>query len=72
MDFSGLNETLKSAKAQCLYETRKGRKNYNNSEEIIEGDGELYNMFSCNRIKIWKSYVTCTMDCVAQKFGMVF
>lgn len=68
---NNISETLKLAKAQCLVETRKSRKPYNESEDFIDGDGELYTMFSCDRIKRWKTFVTCTIECIAQKVGMV-
>lgn len=70
-DFSDFNETLKVVKTECVIETKKNRKNYNGSEDTIDGDGELYNMFSCDRIKRWKTFVTCAIECVAQKVGVV-
>lgn len=71
IDVPELNQTLAAAKQQCLMDVRKSRKSVNASDDTIEGDGGLYSMFSCDRMNRWKTVVTCTVDCVAQKVGMV-
>lgn len=68
---SVLNQTLLSAKAECMTEARKSMKKFNASEDTVDGDGGFYNMFSCERTNRWKTMVTCTIDCVAHKIGMV-
>jgi hypothetical protein len=70
-DSVGLNQTLLTAKAQCMTEARKSMKKFNASEDTIDGDGGLYNMFSCERSNRWKTMVTCSLDCVSHKIGMV-
>lgn len=65
-------EMMATAKNQCLTETRKNRqKNNASDDDVIQGDGGLYNMFSCDRINQWKTLVTCTIDCMAKKLGVV-
>lgn len=68
---SVLNQTLQTAIAECKTESKKAMRKAENPEENFEGDGGLYNMFSCDRMKRWKMMVSCTIDCVAQKVGMV-
>jgi hypothetical protein len=69
-----INQTLTAAKEECMIESRKVMRKStagDAGEENFEGDGGLYNMFSCERTKRWKTMVTCTIDCVSQKVGMV-
>jgi hypothetical protein len=65
------NETLSVIKAECMKELRKSRKNVTEKSDEVEGNGGLYNMFSCEKINRWKTTVTCTMDCFAMKIGVV-
>ena len=54
-----------------MSEIRKSLRKNNDTEGKFDGDGGLYNMFSCDRINRWKTVVTCAIDCVAQKLAMV-
>lgn len=54
-------------------EVRKNRKvnNASSNGDFVEGDGGLYTMFSYDRVNFHKTLVICTIDCVAQKAGIV-
>lgn len=65
------NQTLLAAITECKTESKKAMKKVESPEENLDGDGGLYNMYSCDRMKRWKMMVSCTIDCVAQKIGMV-
>ena len=66
-----LNQTLQTAIADCKAESKKAMRKAETPQDLFEGDGGFYNMFSCDRMKRWKMMVSCTVDCVAQKIGMV-
>lgn len=66
-----MNQSLKLARIECVEETRRRRTNGNSSEGLVDGDSELFNKFLWNQTERWKSFVMCSLDCIAQKVGMV-
>lgn len=66
-----VNEDIQIIKAECLQEMKKTRKQSNSDNSTFNGDGGLYNLFSCDRINQWKATITCTLNCMGLKLGMV-
>lgn len=60
---------------QCLRDVKKiqreNAKNSSESSDKSENDVGLKNLMSCDRLNQWKTVVTCTIDCMGQKIGMV-
>lgn len=65
------NDTFLTTKAQCIAANRKMLRKNNDTQGKSEDDSGLSNLFSCDRVNRWKTVVTCTIDCVAQKLGMI-
>ena len=71
-EFKAFNDTLLSIKSQCMRKIRESRHFGPVVEtETIEGDGGLFTMFSCERVQRSKTVFICTLDCAAQKLGLV-
>jgi hypothetical protein len=66
-----LNQTLIAAKTDCMSELKKAMKEFDAAQENAEAENGFENMLSNDRSRRWKIMVTCAINCVAQKIGMV-
>jgi len=58
-------------KDECYKEVFKARKKLNETDDTFNGDGGLYNSFTCETAMRSKAATTCAMNCVAQRVSMV-
>ncbi|CAO1421600.1 unnamed protein product [Diamesa tonsa] len=66
-----INKTVAGLRWKCIVETRKKRQPNGTASDEFEGDGGIFDMYSCDRVNRRKSEISCIMDCIGQKTGMI-
>lgn len=72
-EIGNFNQTLLPLKNQCQKDIRKMMKDNINPSSFgnIENEDAVLKVSACDQTIRMKTLMFCTMDCVAQKLGMV-
>lgn len=65
------NENLQKIKTQCTHDIKKSIRKNNTDSSATDDYGGVYSLFSCDRLNRWKAMITCTINCMGEKLGMV-
>ncbi|CAO1421693.1 unnamed protein product [Diamesa serratosioi] len=66
-----INKTVAALRNKCVVEIKKKRHSNGTTDDEFEGDGGIFDMYSCDRVNRRKSEITCIMDCIGQKTGVI-